>query len=144
MQCPRYHRFINGTIVSRNDTLHYPYDAYKYWCMPWECEDKLDGEPTCDPYSNPMQQSILKLGPHKEWGYHGFPSETGQGWINDTRLWTLNVGNLLSRLYFSCQKPNVSQWTTFNIGPEAGIGDWRGYSNKFQWDITQFDIIAPK
>ena len=29
--CPRYHTFINGTVVDRNNTAYYPYDAYKEW-----------------------------------------------------------------------------------------------------------------
>ena len=39
MHCPRYHTFINGTMVDRNNTVSYPYDAYKEWCAPWNCDD---------------------------------------------------------------------------------------------------------
>ena len=41
--CPRYHTFIYRTIISRNDS-GYPYDAYKEWCVPWECNDRVEGE----------------------------------------------------------------------------------------------------
>ena len=34
--CPRYHTFINGTVVDRNNS-GYPYDAYQEWCAPWNC-----------------------------------------------------------------------------------------------------------
>ena len=88
MNCPRYHTFINGTVVDRNNTESYPYDAYKAWCAPWNCEDLLPGEPRCDKYSNPMAQSIMKLAPHSEWEPHGFPYKSGQGYINDNQFWT--------------------------------------------------------
>ena len=77
--CPRLHRFLNGTVVDRNSTS-FPYGAYKYWCAPPSCGDRLPGEPTCDPDSNPMQQTIVKLAPHAEWAAHGFPAEPGAGW----------------------------------------------------------------
>ena len=51
MRCPRYHTFVNGTVVDRNDTLRYPYDAYKEWCSPWNCDDVWPGEPVCDKLS---------------------------------------------------------------------------------------------
>ena len=93
-----------------------------------------------------MSQSIIKLAPHREWAYHGFPAEAGQGYVNDTRTsWTLHVGQLLSRLYFACTDKGLeTNWTTFNIGPEAGIGSWNGYSVMYEWDISDFDVLVPK
>ena len=114
-------------------------------CAPWNCDDLLPGEPRCDYYSNPMSQSIMKIAPHSEWEPHGFPAKAGQGYYGDDQFWTLHVGNLLSRLYFSCTDSNLStNWTTFNIGPEAGIGTWNGYSVMYQWDISEFDVLVPK
>ena len=76
---------------------------------------------------------------------YGFPAKPGQGWIineNNTQTeWKLDVGNLLNRLFFACEKPTFTNWSTFNIGPEAGIGNWQGYSNKFQLDIERFDVL---
>eukprot|EP01084_Bolivina_argentea_P155356 270733_1 len=146
MRCPRYHTFINGTVVSRNDTDSYPYDAYKEWCTPWGCDDLLPGEPVCDRESNPMQQNFMKLAPHPEWAYHGFPSSSGEGYVNSSQtFWALHVGDLLNRLYFSCtDKGLVTNWTTFNIGPEAGIGTWQGHYVLYQWDISDFDVLVPK
>ena len=145
MNCPRYHTFVNGTVVSRNDTNSYPYDAYKYWCVPWNCDDVLPGEPGCDEMSNPMAQNILKIAPHPEWAYHGFPSADGEGYYGgDQTFWSLHAGELLNRLYYPCtDKELKTNWTTFNIGPEAGIGSWNGYSVMYEWDVSLFDVLVP-
>eukprot|EP01084_Bolivina_argentea_P155357 270734_1 len=143
MACPRYHTFINGTIVDRNNTNSFPYDAYKEWCAPYNCDDLLPGEVRCD-HSNPMAQSIMKIAPHSEWEPHGFPAKSGDGYVGDNRFWTLHVGQLLKRMYFSCTNKDVpTQWETFNIGPEAGIGVWNGYSILYEWDISEFDVRVP-
>jgi hypothetical protein len=54
----------------------------------------------CDPYSNPQAQEIVQLLPHPEWAVHGYPAKKGDGWVGDSRTWTLDVGALSNRLYF--------------------------------------------
>ena len=54
------------------------------------------------------------------------------------------LATLLSRLYFSCTDKDLdTNWTTFNIGPEAVIGSLNGYSVIYEWDIQEFDVLVP-
>ena len=85
----------------------------------------------------------MKLAPHPEWAIHGFPSKDGDGWVGDARVWNLDVGGLLSRLYHYGTPPATPPtWTTINIGPEAGIGDWQGQAVEIHWDIAEFDVLV--
>ncbi|CAH8272776.1 unnamed protein product [Arabidopsis lyrata] len=56
----------------------------------------------CDPYSNPQAQDRWSKFCLIENGrsVHGYPEKKGDGWTGDSRTWVLDVGVLLSRLYF--------------------------------------------
>lgn len=99
-ECPPYHTFKNGTRVSRNDRVNFPYDAYHVYCSPGNA--KYAEQPTtyCDPYSNPQPQEIMQVLPHPVWGEYGYPTKKGDGWIGDPRTWELDVGGLSHNLYF--------------------------------------------
>ncbi|KAM7276479.1 hypothetical protein ACFE04_018345 [Oxalis oulophora] len=100
LNCPPYHITPNDTIIYRNDTSHFPYEAYHIYCAPGNSKHVEQPAGLCDPYSNPQAQEILQLLPHPIWDEYGFPTKQGQGWIGDARTWDLDVGGLSSRLYF--------------------------------------------
>lgn len=96
--CPPLHYFLNGTSVAPSDKEHFPYSCYYMHCPPWGC----------DAYSNPVPQELVQLLPCEEWAAHGWPSTPGQGWVGDSRQWTLDVGTLGARLYLSGNSPPVT------------------------------------
>ncbi|KAL0418942.1 UNVERIFIED_CONTAM: hypothetical protein Sradi_1307700 [Sesamum radiatum] len=66
--CPPYHITPNNTKILRNDTAHFPYGAYHYYCAPGNAQHLEKPYSTCDPYSNPQAQELLQLLPHPIWG----------------------------------------------------------------------------
>ena len=99
--CPPYHIDAKtGRRIYRNDTTHFPYEAYHLYCVSPIAKFAEPPFRVCDPYSNPQPQEIMQLLPHPEWAVHGYPSTKGQGWVGDARTWTLDVGGLSQRLYF--------------------------------------------
>ncbi|KAM7277356.1 hypothetical protein ACFE04_019222 [Oxalis oulophora] len=139
--CPPYHILPNNTKIYKNDTAHFPYGAYHYYCSPGNAK-YLDGSTsTCDPYSNPHAQEIVQLLPHPVWGEYGFPTKKGEGWIGDARTWDLNVGGLSSRLYFY-QDPGTAPakriWTSLDVGTEVFISSKHEVA---EWTLSDFDVI---
>lgn len=98
--CPPFHITPNNTKIYRNDTAHFPYSAYHYYCGPGNAQYLEKPYSTCDPYSNPQAQELVQLLPHPIWAEYGYPTKQGDGWIGDARTWELDVGGLSSRLYF--------------------------------------------
>ncbi|XP_009600100.1 uncharacterized protein [Nicotiana tomentosiformis] len=98
--CPPFHITPNNTKIYRNDTSHFPYSAYHYYCAPGNAEHLEKPYSTCDPYSNPQAQELVQLLPHPIWADYGYPTKQGDGWVGDGRTWELDVGGLSSRLYF--------------------------------------------
>jgi len=100
----------------------------------------LPGTDTCDPYSNPNPQELIQLLPCDEWTVHGFPKR-GEGWIGDGRKWTLDVGALVSRLYYYVNSTNVDDinhhWVSVEIGPEVFQDN-----AIIEWEIADFNIVT--
>ncbi|CAK9873881.1 unnamed protein product [Sphagnum jensenii] len=97
----------------------------------------------CDPYSNPQAQEIVQLLPHPEWAVHGYPTKQGDGWVGDSRTWTLDVGALSNCLYFY-QDPGTEQairsWPSINVGTEMFNAD---DSDTAEWTVSDFDVLIP-
>lgn len=139
--CPPYHITPNNTKIHRNDTSHFPYGAYHYYCGPGNAQYMEQPADHCDPYSNPQAQEIVQLLPHPIWAEYGYPTKPGQGWVGDPRTWLLDVGGLSSRLYFY-QDPGTPPakrvWTSIDLGTEIFV------SNKdevAEWTVRDFDVI---
>ncbi|KAJ3694464.1 hypothetical protein LUZ60_009944 [Juncus effusus] len=141
-ECPPVHRFRNGTVIHRNDTTNFPYDAYHVYCSPGNA--KFAEQPTtyCDPYSNPQPQEILQILPHPVWGEYGYPTKKGDGWVGDPRTWELDVGGLSDNLYFY-QDPGSERarrrWTSLDVGTEIYISD----GAEAEWILKDFDVLVP-
>ncbi|XP_050216370.1 uncharacterized protein LOC126667437 [Mercurialis annua] len=141
--CPPYHTFPNGTRVHRSDRDRYPYDAYHVWCAPGNALFLEQPYSACDAYSNPQPQEILQILPHPVWGDYGYPTNKGDGWIGDPRLWELDVGRLSHSLYFYQDpgtKPAARHWPSIDLGTEIYISS----NQKAEWIVSEFDIIVPK
>ncbi|XP_009600099.1 uncharacterized protein LOC107762260 [Nicotiana tabacum] len=139
--CPPFHITPNNTKIYRNDTSHFPYSAYHYYCAPGNAEHLEKPYSTCDPYSNPQAQELVQLLPHPIWADYGYPTKQGDGWVGDGRTWELDVGGLSSRLYFY-QDPGTPParriWTSLDVGTEIFV------SNKdevAEWTLSDFDIL---
>ena len=94
--------------------------------------------------------------PCEEWGMHGFPTRPGIGWIGDSRLWTLDVGGLGSRVFLQGAEPapiattaepsgiarnfpgNNRSWISFEIGPESPEDH-----NIVRWEVQDVDVQIP-
>ena len=94
--------------------------------------------------------------PCEEWGMHGFPTRPGIGWIGDSRLWTLDVGGLGSRVFLQGAEPapiattaepsgiarnfpgNNRSWISFEIGPESPED-----RNIVRWEVQDVDVQIP-
>ncbi|KNA12238.1 hypothetical protein SOVF_127760 [Spinacia oleracea] len=139
--CPPYHITPNNTKIYRNDTAHFPYSAYHYYCRPGNAEYPEQPSDSCDPYSNPQAQEIVQLLPHPIWAEYGYPTKPGQGWIGDPTTWDLDVGGLSSRLYFY-QDPSTPPakriWTSIDMGTEVFVSDKEEVA---EWTISEFDVI---
>ncbi|KAL5700417.1 hypothetical protein ACHQM5_025860 [Ranunculus cassubicifolius] len=139
--CPPYHITPNNTKIYRNDTAHFPYGAYHYYCAPGNAKYLESPVDTCDPYSNPQAQEIVQLLPHPIWAEYGYPTKQGQGWVGDPRTWELNVGGLSSRLYFY-QDPGTTPakriWTSLDVGTEVFVSD---KDEVAEWTLSDFDVI---
>jgi len=168
--CPPYHALsATGERVYRNDTKRFPYSCYYMHCYAPN-DPAGQGENICDPYSNPNPQELMQILPCSEWGMHGFPSIPGQGWVNDTRAWTLDVGGLGSQVFLSGAEPVSSSappldggttasslggrtvalpdgfpgqtrsWISFEIGPEQM--DPAG-GHMVRWEVEGWDVQIP-
>ncbi|KAL9229564.1 hypothetical protein vseg_005017 [Gypsophila vaccaria] len=139
--CPPYHITPNNVKVYRNDTSHFPYGAYHYYCAPGNARYLEKLVDTCDPYSNPQAQEIVQLLPHPIWAEYGYPTKPGQGWIGDPRSWDLDVGGLSSRLYFY-QDPGTPPakriWTSIDMGTEIFVSP---KDEVAEWTVSDLDII---
>lgn len=139
--CPPYHITRNNTKIHRNDTTHFPYGAYHYYCRPGNAEHPEQPSDSCDPYSNPQAQEILQLLPHPIWADYGYPTKPGQGWVGDPTSWELDVGSLSSRLYFY-QDPGTPPakriWTSIDMGTEIFVSDKEEVA---EWTVSDFDVI---
>ncbi|WCJ22619.1 hypothetical protein M5689_004700 [Euphorbia peplus] len=139
--CPPYHITPNNTKIYRNDTAHFPYGAYHYYCAPGNAKYLEQPVGTCDPYSNPQAQELLQLLPHPIWGEYGYPTKQGDGWVGDARTWELNVGGLASRLYFYQDpgtKPARRIWTSMDSGTEIFVSD---QDEVAEWNLSDFDVV---
>ncbi|KAL9236859.1 hypothetical protein vseg_011481 [Gypsophila vaccaria] len=140
--CPPYHTFPDGTIVHRNDTNRYPYDAYHMYCAPGNAQHLEDPNRKCDPYSNPQAQEIVQILPHPVWGEYGYPTIKGQGWVGDPKTWLLDVGRMSQNLYFY-QDPGTTpikrKWSSIDLGVEV----YRDTGQVIEWTVSDFDIIVP-
>ncbi|XP_065859868.1 uncharacterized protein [Euphorbia lathyris] len=139
--CPPYHITPNNTKIYRNDTNHFPYGAYHYYCAPGNAQFLEQPVSTCDPYSNPQAQELLQLLPHPIWGEYGYPTKQGDGWVGDARTWELDVGGLASRLYFYQDpgtKPARRIWTSMDSGTEIFVSD---QDEVAEWNLSDFDVI---
>ncbi|KAK3026925.1 hypothetical protein RJ639_040331 [Escallonia herrerae] len=139
--CPPFHITPNNVKIHRNDTAHFPYSAYHYYCSPGNAKHLEQPNSTCDPYSNPQAQELVQLLPHPIWAEYGYPTKQGDGWIGDARTWELDVGGLSSRLYFY-QDPGTAParrlWSSLDVGTEIFV------SNKdevAEWTLSDFDVI---
>ncbi|WOH05867.1 hypothetical protein DCAR_0625290 [Daucus carota subsp. sativus] len=141
-KCPPYHTLLNGTKIHRSDTRDFPYDAYHIYCSPGNAEHIESPFNYCDAYSNPQPQEILQILPHPVWGEYGYPIRKGQGWVNDSRTWELDVGRLSQSLYFY-QDPGAApferHWPSIDLGTEIYISD----NQVAEWTVSDFDIIVP-
>ncbi|KAL0291998.1 UNVERIFIED_CONTAM: hypothetical protein Scaly_2611000 [Sesamum calycinum] len=139
--CPPYHITPNNTKILRNDTAHFPYGAYHYYCAPGNAQHLEKPYSTCDPYSNPQAQELLQLLPHPIWGEYGYPTKQGDGWIGNGRTWELDVGGLSSRLYFyqdPGSPPARRIWTSIDVGTEVFVSD---QDQVAEWTLSDFDVI---
>ncbi|XP_010271008.1 PREDICTED: uncharacterized protein LOC104607157 [Nelumbo nucifera] len=141
INCPPFHRTPNNTMIYRNDTAHFPYSAYHYYCAPGNAQHLEQPVSLCDPYSNPQAQELVQLLPHPIWAEYGYPTKPGEGWVGDARTWELDVGGLSSRLYFY-QDPGTPParriWTSIDVGTEIFV------SNKdevAEWTLSDFDVL---
>ncbi|XP_006840341.2 uncharacterized protein LOC18430116 [Amborella trichopoda] len=124
--CPPFHILPNNAKIFRNDTQHFPYSAYHYYCSPGNAEHLEQPSSTCDPYSNPQAQELVQILPHPVWAEYGYPSKRGEGWVGDSRTWVLDVGGLSSRLYFYQDPgtpPAKREWPSIDVGTEMFITD---------------------
>jgi hypothetical protein len=160
--CPPWHIMsADGARVYRNDTERFPYSCYYEHC--WAPNDPAvprDGtEVTCDPFSNPNPQEIIAMLPCSEWGVHGFPTQAGEGWTGDARLWNLDVGGLGSRVFLQGKEPAPGatattstvggiarmfpgtnrSWISFEIGPESPADH-----NIVRWEVQDVDVEIPR
>ncbi|KAH7283456.1 hypothetical protein KP509_34G008200 [Ceratopteris richardii] len=141
--CPPYHVDAKTKEhIYRNDTARFPYTAYHYYCVPPNAQYAEEPFNVCDPYSNPQPQEIMQLLPHPEWAIHGYPSAKGQGWIGDSKSWTLDVGGLSQRLYFYQDpgtKPAPRRWTSVDVGTEIFISQ---RMETAEWIVSDFDVLS--
>lgn len=148
--CPAFHYTLNGTAIARSDTKNFPYQCYTGACPPQGC----------DAYSNPNPQELLFLTPCAEWAPHGFPSETGEGWLGDPKSWDMDIGTLGARLHLSGTDPAPSQavlarleagtlpaypgwgrsWLDLEVGPEQFASS---DGNVIRWETRGWDIVVP-
>ncbi|PSS06270.1 Calcium and calcium/calmodulin-dependent serine/threonine-protein kinase [Actinidia chinensis var. chinensis] len=139
--CPPFHITPNDTKIYRNDTAHFPYSAYHYYCAPGNAQQLEKPYSTCDPYSNPQAQELVQLLPHPIWAEYGYPTKQGDGWVGDARTWELDVGGLSSRLYFY-QDPGTTHarriWTSLDVGTEIYVSD---KDEVAEWTLSDFDVI---
>lgn len=139
--CPPFHITPNNTQIYRNDTAHFPYSAYHYYCGPGNAQYLEKPYSTCDPYSNPQAQELVQLLPHPIWAEYGYPTKQGDGWIGDARTWELDVGGLSSRLYFY-QDPGTTParriWTSLDVGTEIFVSD---KDEVAEWTLSEFDVL---
>ncbi|KAG5514072.1 hypothetical protein RHGRI_035470 [Rhododendron griersonianum] len=139
--CPPFHITPNNTKIYRNDTAHFPYSAYHYYCGPGNAQYLEKPYSTCDPYSNPQAQELVQLLPHPIWAEYGYPTKQGEGWVGDARTWELDVGGLSSRLYFY-QDPGTTParriWTSLDVGTEIFVSD---KDEVAEWTLSDFDVI---
>ncbi|GMH20929.1 hypothetical protein Nepgr_022771 [Nepenthes gracilis] len=139
--CPPYHITPNNKKIHRNETAHFPYGAYHYYCGPGNAQHMEQPADTCDPYSNPQAQEIVQLLPHPIWAPYGYPTKPGQGWVGDPRTWDLDVGGLSSRLYFyqdPGSHPAKRVWTSIDVGTEIFVSD---KDEVAEWTLSEFDVI---
>ncbi|KAL3517347.1 hypothetical protein ACH5RR_019936 [Cinchona calisaya] len=139
--CPPYHITSNNTKILRNDTAHFPYSAYHYYCAPGNAHHLEPPYSTCDPYSNPQAQELVQLLPHPVWSDYGYPTKQGDGWVGDGRTWELNVGALSGRLYFYQDpgtRPARRIWTSLDVGTEIFVSD---KDEVAEWTLSDFDVI---
>ncbi|XP_027149577.1 uncharacterized protein LOC113749901 [Coffea eugenioides] len=140
-RCPPYHITPNNIKILRNDTAHFPYSAYHYYCAPGNARFLEFPDSTCDPYSNPQAQELVQLLPHPVWAEYGYPSKRGEGWVGDGRTWELNVGALSSRLYFYQDpgtRPARRIWTSLDVGTEIFVSNKEEVA---EWTLSDFDVI---
>lgn len=139
--CPPYHITPNNTKIHRNDTAHFPYGAYHYYCAPGNAKHLEQPVSTCDPYSNPHAQELVQLLPHPIWAKYGYPTKKGDGWVGNPRTWELDVGGLSSRLYFY-QDPGTPParriWTSLDTGTEIFVSD---KDEEAEWTLSDFDVL---
>ncbi|KAM3323636.1 hypothetical protein P3S67_004787 [Capsicum chacoense] len=139
--CPPFHITPNNTKIYRNNTSHFPYSAYHYYCAPGNAEHLEKPYSTCDPYSNPQAQELVQLLPHPIWADYGYPTKQGDGWVGDRRTWELDVGGLSSRLYFY-QDPGTPParriWTSLDVGTEIFVSD---KDEVAEWTLSNFDVL---
>ncbi|XP_059438030.1 uncharacterized protein LOC132170897 isoform X2 [Corylus avellana] len=139
--CPPYHITPDDKKIYRNDTTHFPYQAYHYYCAPGNAKHLEQPVSTCDPYSNPQAQELVQLLPHPIWAEYGYPTKQGQGWVGDGRTWELDVGGLSSRLYFY-QDPGTPParriWTSIDVGTEIFVSDKDEIA---EWTLSDFDVL---
>ena len=94
--------------------------------------------------------------PCSEWGMHGFPTKPGVGWIGDSRLWSLDVGGLGSRVFLQGAEPapiatttkpsgiarnfpgTNRSWISFEIGPESPEDH-----DIVRWEVQDVDVQIP-
>ncbi|KAG9456906.1 hypothetical protein H6P81_001414 [Aristolochia fimbriata] len=141
VSCPPYHISLSGEKIYRNETSRFPYSAYHLYCGPGNgayLEKPVD---ICDPYSNPQAQELVQILPHAEWAVHGYPAKKGDGWIGDSRTWTLDVGALSSRLFFYQDpgtQPAKRVWTSLNVGTEIYVSQT---GQTAEWTVSDFDVL---
>ncbi|CAK9200493.1 unnamed protein product [Sphagnum troendelagicum] len=142
--CPPYHvSAADGTKIYRENTSDFPYSAYHIYCSPPNAAYAETPNLMCDPYSNPQAQEIVQLLPHPEWAVHGYPAKKGDGWVGDSRTWTLDVGALSNRLYFYQDpgtEPALRLWPSIDVGTEI-FNDPNFQAA--EWTVSDFDILIP-
>lgn len=159
--CPPYHVLAaSGERVYRNDTERFPYSCYYMHCYAPNDPDAHGN--ACDPYSNPNPQELMQILPCAEWAVHGFPGAPGEGWVNDTRAWTLDVGALGAQVFLGGSEPAAADgkadlrpratelpagypgrnrsWISFEIGPEQM--DPEG-GHMVRWEVQGWDVQVP-
>ena len=111
----------------------------------------------------------MQLKPCEEWSIHGFPSITGEGWVDSARhSWDLDLGGLGARVFLQGVEPMYHEWeapeaheertstlvssvpsiypgpsrkwVSIEIGAEQMFSDGNPH---VRWEVQDWDIVVP-
>lgn len=104
----------------------------------------------------------MQLKPCEEWGFHGFPSIPGEGWVDSAKhTWDLDIGGLGARVFLQGVEPMYEpshrddhstslvpseypgptrKWVSVEIGAEQMFSDGNPH---VRWEVQDWDIVVP-